>query len=249
MKDIIPLTKALPTKGAATLKVDMQKYMDAAANLIEQATRAEIVDEKSYATGGDLIKVARTQKASAEEHRLRLVKPFGDLVKFINAAFKLPAADFEKAKSAITQKMMDWKKEEDRKRAAEAAEAAKILEEEALARAALEEKEEDQDEVMNTAAVASEELVKESAVGLTRGDFGSSTGTQKMYSTRIDNSLDFLRAIIKHIDDGNKRNIKLDSLVSFQKGYLNRLAKDMYLQGVKKIDGAEFIESENLRVY
>ena len=102
---------------------------------------------------------------------------------------------------------------------------------------------------MEAAAEASEEMVEKAGVKLQRGNYGSSTGTAKKYSTQVDSPIDFLRALIEHIDDDNKRDISLMGLVEFKKGGLNQFAKTMRAAGVKRMPGARFTEEDSLRVY
>ncbi|MEE9365088.1 MAG: hypothetical protein V3W44_00140, partial [Dehalococcoidales bacterium] len=106
-----------------------------------------------------------------------------------------------------------------------------------------------QDEVLDAAQEAGEELIEDAGVKLQRGDYGSSTGTRKTYSTEVQNTKMFIGALIAHIENGNKREIDLDAIIEFRKGGMNKFAERMRLAGVKKMEGAIFIESENIRVY
>lgn len=248
-QEIAKFVKALPEKKVVVLHVDLTKYSEAAENLIAQAERAEITDAESYAKGGDLISIARVQAAKAEDHRTDLVGPYNKMVKFINAAFKVPKEKFTDVRSIVETKMMTWKAAEDRMLRVAAEKERVKLEEEALARAALEKTEEAQDEVLEAAADAGEEIVEKAGVGLQRGDYGSSTGTRKTYETKITHPIDFLTALLQHEAAGNKRGIDLTSIVDFRKSGLNKLAEDSYKAGVRKMPGAEFIESEKIRVY
>jgi hypothetical protein len=223
----------LPAKELATVDVDLTKAGDTAVNLLEQAKRAVITDEEAYAKGGDLIKIARVEGQKIEDLRKKLSGPYHKVWKFINDAFKVTGSQFDLIKKEIEPKMLAWKKAED----------------EALARAALETSEEGQDEVIEAAGEAAETLVEQSGQGLARGNFGSSTGTRKVYATNIINQLDFLRALVKHIDDGNARNVEIGSLIEFRKAGLNRFAQDMLEQGVKRMPGAEFTGTDKIRVY
>lgn len=248
-QELIKFVKALPHQRVGTLHVDLTTYSEEAENLIAQAKRAEVTDADSYAKGGDLISIARARAAKAEDHRTELVGPYNKMVKFINAAFKVPKEKFTDARSIVETKMMMWKRAEDEKLRKAAEEERKKLEAEALERAAAEKTEEAQDEVLDAAAEAGEEVIEKAGVGLQRGDYGSSTGTRKTYTTNIISHLDFLRALVQHIDAGNKRNIDLGAVVDLRKSGLNKLAEDSYKAGVRKMPGAEFVESEKIRVY
>jgi len=231
------------------IQIDIVPFMDAAANLIEQADRAEITDVETYAKGGDLIKIARVQAQKAEDLRKKVGAPFLKLTKFINAGFKPVGVEFAKAQKTIADKMSAWQRKEDARLRKEAEKEREALEAEAIERALLEKTDEGQDEVLEVAAEAAEKVVGQAGVGLQRGDFGSSTGTRKVYSTNVLNQTDFLRAVIAHIDDGNRRGIEIGTLVELRKSGLNSLAKSMLQQGVKKMPGAEFIGTDKISVY
>lgn len=249
MTDVVPYTDKLPTKKVAQISVDLTKAGTIAAELMEQANRAVISDAESYATGGDLIKIARTEAAKIEDLRTELVGPFNKLVKFINAEFNKTKESFTDVRSTIETKMLKWKAVEDKRLAAEAEKERKKLEDEALERAALETKEEDQEAVLDAAAAAGEEVVEKAGVTLQRGNYGSSTGTRKIYTTTVDNQLDFVEALVSHIRAGNKRSIEIGSIVDLRKAGLNKLAEDMLEQGVTKMPGARFTATDKIRVY
>ena len=249
MSKALEQIKNLPVKRIENISVDLTKFSEAAQDLVAQAERAVIETADHYASGGDLIKIANTQAKKVDELRTELSGPFHKMWKFINEQFNTTKKGFDGVRTALEPKMLAWKREEDKRLAAEAAAEAKRIEDEALAKAALEKTEEAQDEVMEAAAEATQDAVKDAGVKLTRGNYGSSTGSAKVYSTSVINQLDFLIAICQHITSGNKRNIQLGSIVEFRKGGLNQLAKEMRAQGVKRMPGAEFIESESLRIY
>lgn len=242
----------LPTKKRFdAVTVDLTKFGETALNLLEQAKRAEIKTAEDYAKGGDLIKIARGEENKVEDIRKELSGPFHATWKFINDAFGVTKTQFGAIKKEIEPKMLAWKREEDKRLAEEARAEAKRIEDEALERAALEANQsQSQNDVLETAAEAARTVVAEkSTVSLQRGNYGSSTGTKKVYTTNVVNLKDFLGALVKHIDDGNARNIELGALIDLRKAGLNALAKDMLEQGVKKMPGAEFVESDKIAVY
>jgi len=250
MKDITLFSSKLPNAGRLKrVTLDLTKYMEAADGLVKQAERAEITSAETYAKGGDLISFARAQSKRAEDERTELVKPFNALVKFINAAYKLPKERFTDVRSIIEAKMMTWKRAEDKRLEAVARKEREKLEAEALERAVLEKTEEAQEEVLDAAQEAGEELIEDAGVKLQRGDYGSSTGTRKTYSTEVFNIKEFLGALIAHIENGNKREIDLGALIEFRKGGMNKFAERMRDVGVKGMPGARFTESESIRVY
>ena len=142
-----------------------------------------------------------------------------------------------------------WRRKEDERLRKEAKKEQERLEAEAIERALLEKTEAGQDEVLEVAAEAAEKVVENAGVGLQRGNFGSSTGTRRVYSTEVISTLAFLRAIVDHIDSGNRRGIEIGALVELRKSGLNTLAKSMLEQGVTKMPGAEFIVTDKIAVY
>ena len=250
MSDLTLYSSKLPSIVKLNqVTIDLEKYMEAAENLIAQADRAEITDTDSYAKGGDLISIGRTQSKKAEDERTKLVGPFNKLVKFINSAYRLPKERFTDSRTIIETKMLKWKRAEDERLKAEAREEQKAIEAEALERAALEKSAEAQDEVMDQAAEAGKELVADADVGLQRGNFGSSTGTKKTYLIDVLDIDKFVIALVRHIDHGNERDVRLHEIIGFNKLAMNKFAERMYKAGVRKMPGAAFIESENIRVY
>lgn len=247
--NVVAILETTKTIVVPEIQIDITGFMSAAENLIVQAERAEITDADSYATGGDLIKIARVQSQKAEELRKKVGAPFLKLTKFINAGFKPIAAEFSKAQLTISTKMSAWQREEDIRLRVLAEEEKKRLEAEAIERALLEKTEEAQDEVLEAAAEAADQIVDKSGVGLQRGNFGSSTGTRKVYSTDVTNIEDFLGGLLHHIEQGNKRNLDLGSIVDLRQSGLNSLAKSMVQAGVKKMPGAEFKVVEMIAVY
>jgi hypothetical protein len=245
---VTPFIKALPAERVTKVEIDLTAYQSAAEELVAQAERAEITDAESYAKGGDLIKIARTQSNKAEDQRKELVGPYNKLVKWINGAFKVPKDRFTDARSIVETKMMKWKRAEDARLKKEAEEERKRLEAEALERAAAEKTEEAQDEVLDAAADAGEKVIDMAGVGLQRGNYGSSTGTKKRYNTEVVNLVLFVTFLVT---GGllKKVGVELASIVEFKKSGMNRLAELAFKAGVKDVPGAKFIESEDIRVY
>jgi hypothetical protein len=241
---------AIPTERMVSdlISVDLAKETAVAEELLAQANRAEITDADSYASGGDLIHISATNEKRVEANRKSLADPFFKVKKFIDGQFKKVKDEYGEVRKAVEPKMLQWKREEDKRLRDLARIEAKRIEDEALAKAELEKEEDHQDEVMEEAAKATEKMVEKAAVGQTYGNYGSSTGTAVKYSTEITNWMDFLVGLVKHVAAGNKRNINLDDLITFNKGAMNKLAKDMRAAGVKKMPGAKFLEEESLRV-
>ncbi len=247
--EIARYQSAVPTDKIAQLNIDLMTFSETAYGLQDQADRAEIESAEDYAKGGDLIKIARTESAKIEDMRVALTGPLNKLTKFLNAQFKVPKEAFTGVRSTIEIKMLKWKAAEDKKLRIKAEEDRKRLEDEALAKAALEKKDEDVEAVLESAAEAGEKIVEQAGVGLQRGNFGSSTNTKKVYTTTVTNTEAFLGALLAHIANGNARGVDLGALIDFRKSGLNQLAESCYKAGVKKMPGAEFTETENIRVY
>jgi hypothetical protein len=241
-------TTGLPTaEKVGRLQVALAEFQETANNLIAQADRAVITDAQSYANGGDLIKIARTQGSKAEDLRKEITSPFYNLYTLINKAFKPVAGEFEKVRTTVERKMVTWKRAEDARLREEAAKEARRLEEEALAQAAAEVTEEDQNEILEEATKVTEKLIEKAKVGVTRGNYGSSTSGVKKYSTEVKNLRQFLAALPAVLD--NLDTLELGQVVDLKKSGLNVLAKLMLEKGIKEIHGAEFIESEALRIF
>ncbi len=250
MNDLIVYTSKLPSNESLKLiTLDIDKYLEAAENLVEQAKRAEITDEESYAKGGDLISIGRSQSKKAEDERLKIVGPFNKLIKYINSAYKLPKEKFTDSRSVIEAKMMTWKRVEDERQRAEADKVRKKLEADALAAAAKAEDAEAKEEIVEQAKAAIEVMAEGVGVGLARGTYGSSTGTRKTYSTEVVNIKEFIGGLIAHIDNGNKREIDLSALIEFRTSGMNKLAETLYKAGVRAMPGAKIVETEGIRVY
>jgi hypothetical protein len=241
-------TTGLPTaEKVGRLQVALAEFQETANNLIAQADRAEVTDSESYAKGGDLIKIARTQGSKAEDLRKEITSPFYNLYTLINKAFKPVTGEFDKVRTIVERKMVTWKRAEDARLREEAAKEARRLEEEALAQAEAETTEEDQNEVLEEATKVTEKLIEKARVGVTRGNYGSSTSSAKKYNTEVKNLRQFLAALPSALDDLD--GLVLEQVVDLKRSGLNTLAQLMLKKGVKEISGAEFIESESLRIF
>lgn len=245
-KNIVQLIDAVPVERIGSFNVDLTEYEEAAANLQAQADRAVIDSQEAYATGGDLIKVARSHAAKAEDLRKELTTPLHQLKTFIDGQFKGPKSAFDKVRSTIEGKMKVWQRAEQERIRKEAEEERKRLEEEALARAE-QEKGEDQDRVLEEAAVAGQTLVDDAKVGTQRGNYGS-TGTRKVYRTEVLDTKQFLKSLIAMADAGEIND--LGAIIEFRKSGLNKLAEFVLTKTSRKdMPGAKFIEDSSIRVY
>lgn len=101
------------------LRATAQELCGTAADIVIM-TRPDL----SYAT--DVVKAIKTRTKEIEEERTRIVKPFNDGVKAINARFKGMTAPLEEAESSVKGKMLAFQKDEERRANEEAARLAKI---------------------------------------------------------------------------------------------------------------------------
>lgn len=250
------MSELITSQGFLPAVADTEKFTlklteveSAAKNLLAQANRAEIKDEETYAKGGDLVKIANTQKKGLDKKRMDFTKPFRDFTTAVNDACKAAGNDFDEAVSVIKKKMLDWKREEDKRRAEEARKERERLEAEALERAAAAGSEEDQEAILDTAAAAGEAVADRATVQTQYGSFGS-TGTRKIYRTDITDVAAFLHGLTS--PEGlaflAKLDLPLGAIVDFRKAGLNQLAKLAREAGVTKASGAVFEEDETVSV-
>lgn len=99
-----------------------------AGNSVVLMTRADL----SHAT--DLVKIIKTRSKEIEEERTRLVKPFNDGVKAINARFKAMTSPLDEAETEVKNKMLLFQREEQKRANEEVARQEKIRQE-SIARA------------------------------------------------------------------------------------------------------------------
>jgi len=95
-------------------------------SLCEAADNVIIMSRIDLSDATDLVKTIKVRTKEIEEERTKLVKPFNDGVKAINARFKAMTAPLEEAESAVKQKMLSFQKEEERRAREEQEKAEKI---------------------------------------------------------------------------------------------------------------------------
>lgn len=94
--------------------------------LCELADDVLIMTRADLSATTDLVKVIKMRYKEIEEERTKLVKPFNEGVKAINARFKAMTAPLEEAEASVKGKMLTFQKEEERRAQEEAARLEKI---------------------------------------------------------------------------------------------------------------------------
>jgi hypothetical protein len=89
-------------------RATVKELCDAGENVLIM-TRADL----SYAT--DLVKAIKTRTKEIEDERTRIVKPFNDGVKAINARFKSLTVPLEDAEADVKKKMLSFQRDEQRR--------------------------------------------------------------------------------------------------------------------------------------
>ena len=85
------------------------------AELCQSAADLVIMDKSDMVMASDLVKVIKTRAKEFEDERTRLVKPFNDGVKAINARFKAMTQPLDAAEKEIKAAMLAWQQAENRK--------------------------------------------------------------------------------------------------------------------------------------
>lgn len=97
--------------------------------LCEAADDVIIMTRSDLSTATDLVKIIKTRSKEIEDERTKLVKPFNDGVKAINARFKGMTAPLEEAETSVKGKMLAFQKDEERRAQEEASRLEKIRKE------------------------------------------------------------------------------------------------------------------------
>lgn len=233
----IVLSKDITAAIVTTVAGELAQINENAENLLGQATRAVVSTEQSLASAGDLVKVARGNASQAEAMRKKIVAPANGFVKQINAMFKGPTLILDQVKSLLEGKMTVHLNDVEAKRRIAADAERKRIEEEALR--AAEASAEAQDDVsveiiLETATNAVEDVAPEKIK--VHGDYGSTTGTRRVVTGRMDESdtgtAQFLRAIASHLDNGTLP-VPFASLIEVKRGGMNSLARFLDENGME----------------
>ncbi len=106
------------------------------AELCENASSIVIFTRNELSIATDIVKNIKSRHKEIEDERKRIVTPFNDGVKAINARFKAMTAPLEDAETELKGKMLAFQQDEERKAKAEAARLEAIrIEQEAKERA------------------------------------------------------------------------------------------------------------------
>jgi predicted secreted protein len=96
------------------------KLRNTSKELCEAAVDVMILTRHDLSHATDMVKIIKTRSKEIEEERTKLVKPFNEGVKAINARFKAMTAPLEEAEASIKAKMLTFQKEEERRAMEEA---------------------------------------------------------------------------------------------------------------------------------
>lgn len=94
--------------------------------LVEHASNIVIFTRADLSVATDIVKAIKNRHKDIEEERTRIVKPFNEGVKAINARFKAMTAPLEDAETDLKGKMLVFQREEERKAREEAARLEKV---------------------------------------------------------------------------------------------------------------------------
>lgn len=84
-------------------------------DLCEAAEEVMIMTRHDLSQATDLVKIIKTRSKEIEDERKRLVDPFNQGVKAINARFKAMTGPLEEAESSVKTKMLSFQKEEEKR--------------------------------------------------------------------------------------------------------------------------------------
>lgn len=189
--------------------VEVRPIKQAGASLAEQAERAVVETPEQASKMTDLLGYVKAQLRKADDARKALVKPLNDHVKWINQQFKDATEDLNQADAIGRRKIRDYELERARQAREEAERRRREEEERLLAEAqarAAEGEAEEADKILET------EIPDAPKVAPTRGDFGASTTTRKVWKFRVTNlakvPVQFIRldeqAVRQAIRDGSR---------------------------------------------
>lgn len=187
--------------------------IDKINSLVSQSKKAEITDQEGYSKGTSLLNLIKALKKSLDETRKNLGAPLRDATTKINAEFKPFIKSLDEAGSAVSDKMLQWSKDERKRREEAAKKEQEEREQKALEMAEKVEDEDTQDMIM--------ESVTETQVKAEKIDGSALIGSshiRKSWTGRVYDEKRVLKAII----DGDVPM----AVISFNKAVLNRYAKD-----------------------
>lgn len=161
---------------------EVAPFRQAGTTMVEQAERAVIEEPAQASTMTDFLGYVKAQLRKAEDARKALVQPLNNHVKFINEQFKGATADLTKADEIGRRKLQAYERERARREAEEAARRRRAEEERLLREAeaaAAAGQDEQADEILETVVPEAPKAAP------TRGDYGSTTVSRKVWKFRV----------------------------------------------------------------
>ncbi len=206
------------TADLAMMVTELQTKAD---DLLAQAERAEVGDQKAYEKGTDFRKIVSGIKKRADDKRKELVEPSGRRVRTINAEFKKVKDTLDQADTAVKTKMLGWYSAEQQRIREENELKRKAAEETALAAAEKVEEEGDASTAEAILNMASEVPKADDRPAIGRGELtGATSVASTVWTGRVDNIKHACRAIA----DGH---LPVDT-VTFSQSKLNALARQYH---------------------
>ena len=199
-----------------------------------QIEAAEITNDETLGTAGDLDKYIATQLKIGDEKRKEFTEPLDDAKKAVMAVWNPLKNRLEKARRDLRAKMNNYAREAEAERRRLAAEARKAQEEEALRLA--EQLAESDAEVADSFLEASAKFIdKKKTAGPTRGNYGSATSIRKRWIGEVVDLPAMLDAIA--------RGALSEELISVNIGKLNDYARTVATSEKGLKDGEEVLVS------
>lgn len=162
--------------------VEITPIRRAGKEIVDQAARAVVETQEEAGRMTDLLGFVKAQLRKAEDARKALVKPLNDHVKWINDQFKAATEDLRQADEVGRFKLGQYERERARLAREEAERRRKAEEERLLAEAealAAQGDAEEADKILEA------EIPQAPKAAPTRGDFGATTVSRKVWKFRL----------------------------------------------------------------
>lgn len=222
----------------AAIGLQVQNLLAIAEGLVQQAQRAVIADEKTFATGTDFLTLTKTHGDELEKLRRAVKQPIDAWAQRIQDVF-LPVADvFTRARTAMHQKMLAYRTEQDRIIREDQERQRRIQQEEALKRAAELEQQGNAAAANAVLEMATTPLPAVQKTDARRGSFGGKASTRDTWTAEVTNKREFLLAVL-----AGSTNFNLDDITVGQAA-LNKLASAVKVECEK--NGVKIIKSTGL---
>ena len=207
--------------STAALAVTITDLTTKANDLLAQAGKAEIENQKHYETGTDYRKVVSGIRKRLEDKRKELVDPYGQRVRVVNAEFKKVRDILDNADGLVKSKMLLWYSAEQQRVREENERKRKEAEDTALA--AAEEAEESGDAATSEAILnmAAETPEPEDKPAIGRGELtGAASVATTVWTAVVHN--------IEHACHAIGEGDLPPDLVVFSQSKLNALAREWH---------------------